>query len=215
QVRTAHRLPGVAAAGADKRRPVDHHSRRSATARLSAGAGAPSNAECGARRLRRPHPARLHWRLAGTGRHPHRAGSSVQQVRRGLGLRRGVVRGIAIMSAGSGFRRAGSTRWDATIVGAGLTGALLAVLLARGGRQVRMFERLPDMRREHIPAGRSINLALAARGIRALELAGVMEIVEPLLIPMSGRMLHETTGRLTFAPYGQGAHEVIYSISRP
>src|SRR5690606_19876807 len=97
----------------------------------------------------------------------------------------------------------------------GLTGALLAVLLARGGRQVRMFERLPDMRREHIPAGRSINLALAARGIRALELAGVMEIVEPLLIPMSGRMLHETTGRLTFAPYGQGAHEVIYSISRP
>jgi kynurenine 3-monooxygenase len=102
-----------------------------------------------------------------------------------------------------------------TIVGAGLAGTLLATLLARRGHSVRIFERLPDMRSSTISAGRSSNLALAARGIRALELAGVMERVTPLLIPMPGRMLHAVDGALTFAPYGQGAHEVIYSVSRP
>jgi kynurenine 3-monooxygenase len=102
-----------------------------------------------------------------------------------------------------------------TIIGAGLAGTLLATLLARRGYAVRIFERLPDMRSSTIPAGRSINLALAARGIRALELAGVMDRVRPLLIPMPGRMLHAIDGALTFVPYGQGAHEVIYSVSRP
>ena len=102
-----------------------------------------------------------------------------------------------------------------TIIGAGLAGTLLAILLARNGYRVRIFERLPDMRRARIPAGRSINLALAARGIRPLEMAGVMEQVMPLLIPMPGRMLHANDGSLTFVPYGQREHEVIYSVSRP
>lgn len=113
------------------------------------------------------------------------------------------------MSASQGHRE------PATIVGAGLAGTLVATLLALRGHPVRIFERLPDMRHSTMPAGRSINLALAARGIRALELAGVMDRVRPLLIPMPGRMLHTADGGLTFAPYGQGAHEVIYSVSRP
>jgi kynurenine 3-monooxygenase len=78
-----------------------------------------------------------------------------------------------------------------------------------------MFERLGDLRRESIPAGRSINLALAARGIRALELAGVMPAVEPQLIAMPGRMLHDASGAETFLAYGKDANEVIYSVSRP
>lgn len=102
-----------------------------------------------------------------------------------------------------------------TVVGAGLAGSLLAILLARRGHRVRLFERQDDMRRVAIDAGRSINLALAARGIRALELAGVMDEVRPLLIPMPGRMLHDLNGNLTFVPYGQRPDEVIYSVSRP
>lgn len=101
-----------------------------------------------------------------------------------------------------------------TIIGAGLAGALLAVLLRRRGHLVRVYERLADMRTASIPAGRSINLALAARGIRALEAAGVMDEVRPLLIPMPGRLLHQQNGELTFVPYGQREHEVIYSVSR-
>jgi kynurenine 3-monooxygenase len=102
-----------------------------------------------------------------------------------------------------------------TICGAGLAGSLLAILLAQRGFDVRLYERLGDLRREDIPAGRSINLALAARGIRALELAGVMAGVTPLLIEMPGRMLHDLNGARTFLPYGQDASEVIYSVSRP
>jgi len=102
-----------------------------------------------------------------------------------------------------------------TVIGAGLAGTLMSILLAQRGHKVRLYERLPDMRREVIPAGRSINLALAARGIRALEIAGVMQQVMPLLIPMPGRLLHAVDGELTFVPYGQDEHEVIYSVSRP
>ncbi len=102
-----------------------------------------------------------------------------------------------------------------TIAGAGLAGTLLSILLAKRGQPVRLYERLPDLRREPIDAGRSINLALAARGIRALEAAGVMAQVQPLLIPMPGRLVHDTQGARTFIAYGQRPAEVIYSVSRP
>lgn len=102
-----------------------------------------------------------------------------------------------------------------SIIGAGLAGTLMSILLARRGHKVRVFERLPDLRREAIPAGRSINLALAARGIATLELADVMQQVLPLLIPMPGRLLHLPDDAQTFVPYGQHDNEVIYSISRP
>jgi kynurenine 3-monooxygenase len=101
------------------------------------------------------------------------------------------------------------------IVGAGLAGALLAIMLARrGGCAIRLWDRRPDPRRARTERGRSINLALAARGIRALEHAGVMDRVRPLLIPMRGRMIHERSGATALQPYGQRKHEVIYSVSR-
>jgi kynurenine 3-monooxygenase len=100
------------------------------------------------------------------------------------------------------------------IVGAGLAGALLAVLLAKRGFAVNLFERRPDPRHREQERGRSINLALAARGIRALEHAGLMDRVRPLLIPMRGRMVHDLSGGATLHPYGQRAEEVIYSVGR-
>ncbi|MBS0417654.1 MAG: FAD-dependent monooxygenase [Proteobacteria bacterium] len=101
------------------------------------------------------------------------------------------------------------------IVGAGLAGALLGVTFMRHGcGAIRLWDRRPDPRRTRMERGRSINLALAARGIRALEHAGVMEKVRPLLIPMRGRMIHDRSGSATLQPYGQREHEVIYSIGR-
>ena len=102
-----------------------------------------------------------------------------------------------------------------TLIGAGLAGSLLAVFLARRGLEVEVYERLPDMRRHAIPAGRSINLALAHRGIRALEAVGLFAEVQKLLIPMRGRMLHDTGGATSLALYGRTAAEVIHSVSRP
>jgi kynurenine 3-monooxygenase len=102
---------------------------------------------------------------------------------------------------------------DVTIVGAGLAGPLLAILLARRGSAIHLYERCHDPRHTQLSDGRSINLALAERGIRALQRAEVMEQVRPLLTPMRGRMLHDLHGATTFVPYGQ-QEEAIYSVSR-
>ena len=100
------------------------------------------------------------------------------------------------------------------IVGAGLAGALLALSLARRGLAVALYERRADPRQARPVRGRSINLALAARGMRALERAGVLESVRPLLIPMRGRMVHDRGGAVALQPYGQREHEVIFSVGR-
>jgi kynurenine 3-monooxygenase len=102
----------------------------------------------------------------------------------------------------------------ATIVGAGPAGALLGIFLARRGLPMTMYERRADMRREAMSAGRSINLALADRGIHALERAGALDAVRPLMIPMRGRMIHDEQGRTTLQRYGQNDSEVIHSVSR-
>ena len=100
------------------------------------------------------------------------------------------------------------------IVGAGLAGSLLAILLAKRGLKVSVYERRPDPRAGPVDRGRSINLALAARGIRGLEMAGVYQRVKPLAIPMRGRMVHEHDGSAELQMYGVRPEEVIYSVSR-
>ena len=70
------------------------------------------------------------------------------------------------------------------------------------------------MRRSDISAGRSINLALADRGMHALKRAGVLDSVRSLMIPMRGRLLHDVNGATSLQRYGKDDSEVIYSISR-
>ncbi|MBY0356761.1 MAG: FAD-dependent monooxygenase [Candidatus Obscuribacterales bacterium] len=100
------------------------------------------------------------------------------------------------------------------LVGAGLVGSLLSIFLARRGIKVKMFERRPDMRKEIISAGRSINLAISTRGIKALSLLGLDKSVLAKAVPMRGRMMHSLTGELTFQSYGMNDDECINSISR-
>jgi kynurenine 3-monooxygenase len=103
---------------------------------------------------------------------------------------------------------------DVTIAGAGPTGALLAILLRRRGLSVRIFESRGDPRGTPGESGRSINLAMAARGINALRRIGVFADIAADLIPMVGRFVHEASGATSLQPYGTRANEVIYSISR-
>lgn len=100
------------------------------------------------------------------------------------------------------------------IVGGGPSGCLMALLLARRGHEVGIFERSPDPREVAPEAGRSINLALAARGLRTLREAGATGLLADLLVRMPGRMVHEPDTPPHFIPYGQGEHEAIFSISR-
>lgn len=101
-----------------------------------------------------------------------------------------------------------------TIIGAGLCGSLLSVVLRKRGFDVRILERRADPRSKKVAAGRSINLAMSSRGIKALKRAGVFADIEPLLLPMRGRLIHKLDGSTELQPYGQRDDEVIYSVSR-
>jgi len=100
------------------------------------------------------------------------------------------------------------------IVGAGLAGSLLAVYLARAGWKVEVVERRGDPRaRRHI-AGRSINLAISARGIKALERAGLWREIAKDAVRMGGRMIHPTAGTPHYHPYSSDPTLAINSVSR-
>lgn len=101
-----------------------------------------------------------------------------------------------------------------TLVGAGLAGPLLATLLARDGWDVDLFERRGDPRVHGYAGGRSINLALAERGLNALRSAGVDDDVLKQAVMMRGRMVHTVDGEQRLQRYGKDDSEVIWSISR-
>ncbi|PZM85924.1 MAG: kynurenine 3-monooxygenase [Candidatus Melainabacteria bacterium] len=100
------------------------------------------------------------------------------------------------------------------VVGAGLTGSLLAVFLARRGMKVTMLERRPDMRVAEISAGRSINLNITRRGLRALQKAGLEAAILKDSVPMMGRLMHSRTGETTYQAYGRDDSEYGNSVSR-
>jgi kynurenine 3-monooxygenase len=101
-----------------------------------------------------------------------------------------------------------------TVIGAGPVGTLMALMLANRGHSVRLIERRPDSRTAPPERGRSINLAMAARGMLALEHAGLLARIAPAMMPMPGRMLHDQHGALQFLRYGQNEREIIYAVSR-
>lgn len=102
---------------------------------------------------------------------------------------------------------------EITIIGAGLVGSLLSIYLSKQGYKVKIYERRPDMRKLSMSAGRSINLALSDRGIKALEEVGVMDEIRKIAIPMHGRQLHHVDGSSGYQAYGKEG-QFINSVSR-
>lgn len=101
-----------------------------------------------------------------------------------------------------------------SIIGAGLSGTLLAILLAKRGVEVDLYERRPDMRKVKMSAGRSINLALSQRGIKALKRVGMNDYILSEAVPMKGRFIHKHDGSTVLQAYSgrEGLH--INSVSR-
>ncbi|CAN5774866.1 hypothetical protein BH11PLA1_BH11PLA1_05010 [soil metagenome] len=111
--------------------------------------------------------------------------------------------------------KAGAPGKHVVIVGAGLAGSLLAVYLARQGWRVSVFERRGDPRAKGYAGGRSINLALSARGIDGLAGVGLdADVMRRDAIAMRGRMMHAVDGALTYMPYSADGREAINSVSR-
>jgi kynurenine 3-monooxygenase len=100
-----------------------------------------------------------------------------------------------------------------TIIGSGLVGSLLSIYMAKRHYNVNVYERRPDMRKQKVDAGRSINLALSDRGLKALHKVGLENEVRKMTIPMHGRMVHALDGTTNFQPYGKEG-QFINSISR-
>ena len=100
------------------------------------------------------------------------------------------------------------------LIGSGLAGGLLAAYLGRRGYEVDLYERRADPREGNMVGGRSINLALSTRGIHALEQIGIADEVLKHAIKMRGRMIHEKSGGLHFAPYDVDPNKHINSIGR-
>ncbi|WP_159950624.1 FAD-dependent oxidoreductase [Polaribacter septentrionalilitoris] len=100
------------------------------------------------------------------------------------------------------------------IIGAGLCGSLLALRLAQRGYKVEVYESRPDLRKVDISAGRSINLALSDRGLKALRLCGMEEKAREICIPMYGRLMHDKDGNTFASNYSGREGEFINSISR-
>ncbi len=100
------------------------------------------------------------------------------------------------------------------IIGAGLAGSLLSFFLAKRGIETEIYEARGDMREEKMSAGRSINLALSDRGIRALSEVGMSEYMLKEAVPMYGRLIHPVAGETKFLPYSGREGEYINSVSR-
>ena len=100
------------------------------------------------------------------------------------------------------------------LVGAGLAGCLLATLLGRRGVEVTVYERRDDPRVAGAERGRSINLAISARGLAALERVGLRDEALARALPMHGRMVHPPHGRQNFQSYSADGQRAINSISR-
>ncbi|KAJ1637770.1 hypothetical protein T492DRAFT_949633 [Pavlovales sp. CCMP2436] len=117
------------------------------------------------------------------------------------------------------------------VIGAGLAGTLAALFLRERGSDVILMDLRDDPLKAADAAGcakgdtgglallanaskRSINLALSARGLRALRKLGLADAVLADAVVMRGRMIHTPSGQTELQPYGSTDEEVLNSVSR-
>jgi len=101
-----------------------------------------------------------------------------------------------------------------TIIGASIAGCAMALYCARQGYSVTIFEKRPDLRKLPVDFGRSINMALMARGMNTLNDLGLLDTVKKHAIPMRNRAIYDLKGELQLMPLGRNPDEHIYAVSR-
>ncbi len=99
------------------------------------------------------------------------------------------------------------------IVGAGLTGSLLSVILAKKGFEIDLYEKRPDIRKNPVNGNRTISMLLSVRGIRGLERAGLSDKIVRNTLPKHSRVVHKSDGSFTVQQYGKNG-DTINTIDR-
>jgi kynurenine 3-monooxygenase len=77
-----------------------------------------------------------------------------------------------------------------TIIGLGLAGSFLAILFAKRGYRVTIYERLAKKDVCDVASKRSYNIVLFGYGIEMLKQAGVWNDIKPHLLPLKGSMTY-------------------------
>jgi kynurenine 3-monooxygenase len=106
-----------------------------------------------------------------------------------------------------------SARGDVTVLGAGLVGPVTAMLLARRGYTVTLFDRRGDPATTPAERGRSVHLVLSERGWRTLRMLGLEERIRRIGMPLTGRHIHLWRGDRLEQPYGREG-QTIFSVDR-
>ncbi|MCX7124909.1 MAG: NAD(P)/FAD-dependent oxidoreductase [Gammaproteobacteria bacterium] len=98
------------------------------------------------------------------------------------------------------------------IVGAGISGLATALLLARSGRSVSIYDKrtLFDQQKD----GRSINFTISGRGLAVLAQLGLKESVVENSAVLIGRTLHLSKSKRVHYKYGTQQSQVLLSIRR-
>lgn len=99
------------------------------------------------------------------------------------------------------------------LIGAGLVGALLAILLAEEGFSVDVYEKRKDPRTDTTVRGRSISLSLSDRGWSALRQVGLEDMIRKTTYPAHGRIVHQKEAATYSQNYGDGS-QAIWTVNR-
>jgi|SRR5579885_1354943 len=100
-----------------------------------------------------------------------------------------------------------------TIIGCGLAGSFLAILLAKKGYRINIYEKLTQKAILESASKRSYNIVLFGYGIELLKQTGLWQVVKPYLIPLTGTVTHIPHTKPVVAPTDQ-KHNPYYTISR-
>lgn len=100
-----------------------------------------------------------------------------------------------------------------TIIGAGLAGVFMAILLAKQGYTVDIYERFTEEQLTEEYSKRSFNLTFYFRGTEAFKKAGLLDAVQPILRVLEGSSAHSKHGEV-YTPFDT-KEKPQYVVERP
>lgn len=100
------------------------------------------------------------------------------------------------------------------IIGSGMAGCFMALILARKGYNVDLYEQGPDVRKKRTESGRSFNITLYYRGILALKKVGLWPQIKDISTLTTGNVAHYKEGANIYDAYDAHDTEVLYTVHR-